>query len=119
MLVENTRISLGRIFSGRFEKISRAVYRISWPRSRSILSKSSIKITRTLYYGKIIRVRAISSAVWVFAYSYISGYVIISWQVDGIYLGGSITLAFLSVKNIGCSACIITLSIRIFTIPPD
>ena len=104
---------------GRFKKISRAIHRTSWPRSRFILSKSSTKITRTLYCGRIIRVRATLSAVWVFAHSHISGYVVILWQVDGVYFGGSVTLAFLSAKNIGCSACIVALFIYIFAIPLD
>jgi len=95
------------------------VYYISWPRSRSILLKSFIKITRTLHYGKIIWIRAMLSAVWVFVYGHISGYVIVLWQVNGVCFSGSVTLAFLLAKNIGCSACIVVLSICIFAIPPD
>jgi len=59
------------------------------------------------------------SAIWVFVYGYISGYIVILWQVDGIYFSGSITLIFPSVKNMGCSACIVVLSTRIFAMPLD
>jgi len=81
--------------------------------------KLSIKIIRTLHCGKIIWVKAMLSAVWVFTYSHISKYIVISWQVDGVCFGRSITLIFLSAKNIEWSSCIVALSIYIFTIPPD
>ncbi len=58
-----------------------------------------------------------SSAVWAFTYGYISGYVVVSWQVDSVCFSRSITLTFLSIKNIEYSMCIVVLFICIFTMP--